>query len=462
LNAFFERNRKGERALLVLPHARAGDARRRAEEFAELAKSAGAQVLGSVSARVDAPNPRFYIGSGKADEVLEQVRAQQADLVLVDHALTPVQERNLEKHLGVRVVDRAGLILDIFAQRARSHEGKLEVELAQLKHMATRLVRGWTHLERQRGGSIGLRGPGETQLETDRRLLQKRVEQLQKRIDKVGVQRGTQRRARLRNTLPRVALVGYTNAGKSTLFNALTHGGAYAADQLFATLDPTVHRLEGLSCGGAVLADTVGFIRELPHDLIAAFRATLTEARDADLLLHVVDAADPERDALIGIVNDVLAEIDAGEVPQLLVFNKIDVMDAVVHEDEDHEDAVSANSASRKAQPRIDRGNDGAPSRVWLSARTGEGSDLLRDAVGERLSGSRVRAELRLPPRAGRLRARLIELGAVAGEGYDEHGWTLRIDATRASLAPLAGEFRADAALLEPLLDESTSQGRGW
>ena len=260
--SFFERNRKGERALLVLPCSRGdGDAVRRGQEFTELAKSAGAQVLDQVVARVDAPNPRFYIGTGKADEVLEKVRALEADLVLIDHALTPVQERNLEKHLGARVVDRAGLILDIFAQRARSHEGKLEVELAQLKHMATRLVRGWTHLERQRGGAIGLRGPGETQLETDRRLLGERVKQLQKRIEKVGVQREQQRRARLRNTLPRVALVGYTNAGKSTLFNALTHGNAYAADQLFATLDPTVHRIEGLSCGPAVLADTVGFIR---------------------------------------------------------------------------------------------------------------------------------------------------------------------------------------------------------
>ncbi|MGH8164559.1 MAG: GTPase HflX, partial [Rhodanobacteraceae bacterium] len=296
----FERSKKGERALLVLPHGRAtSDCARRAAEFEELAKSAGAQVLDRVAARVAAPNPRFYLGTGKVDEILERVRAQDVDLVLVDHALTPVQERNLEKHLSVRVVDRAGLILDIFAQRAQSHEGKLEVELAQLKHMATRLVRGWTHLERQRGGAIGLRGPGETQLETDRRLLQKRVEQLQKRIDKVGVQRGQQRRARLRNTLPRIALVGYTNAGKSTLFNALTQGAAYTADQLFATLDPTVRKLDGLDCGPAVLADTVGFIRELPHDLVAAFRATLAEARDADLLLHVTDAADPEREALM-------------------------------------------------------------------------------------------------------------------------------------------------------------------
>ncbi|HVC16748.1 MAG TPA: GTPase HflX, partial [Rhodanobacter sp.] len=240
----FDRQKKGDRAVLVLPHSRGeGDAGRRAAEFAELVQSAGAEVLGTVAARVEGPNPRYYIGSGKADEVAEAVRALDADVVLVDHLLTPVQERNLEKLLNVRVVDRAGLILDIFAQRARSHEGKLEVELAQLKHLATRLVRGWTHLDTQRGGAIGNRGPGETQLETDRRLLGERVKMLTKRLQKVQTQRGQQRRSRLRNTVPRVALVGYTNAGKSTLFNALTSGGVYVADQLFATLDPTVRKL---------------------------------------------------------------------------------------------------------------------------------------------------------------------------------------------------------------------------
>ena len=475
MNSFFERNRKGERALLVLPYARGdGDAQSRAGEFIELAKSAGAQVLERISARVDAPNPRFYIGTGKADEVLEKVRALDADLVLVDHALTPVQERNLEKHFGVRVVDRAGLILDIFAQRARSHEGKLEVELAQLKHMATRLVRGWTHLERQRGGAIGLRGPGETQLETDRRLLQKRVEKLQERIEKVGVQREQQRRARLRNTLPRVALVGYTNAGKSTLFNVLTQGNAYAANQLFATLDPTVHRLEGLSSGPAVLADTVGFIRELPHDLVAAFRATLAEARDADLLLHITDAADPERDELVTVVNGVLEEIGAGDVPQLMVYNKIDLIEggsmgadipvgedpAAVIQDRDKGGADShvgedqkAAVPGRTALARIDRMNGGSPSRVWISAATGEGLDLLREAIGERLSGARVHADLHLPPQAGRLRAKLIEIGAVQSERYDEHGWTLAIDAPRDVLAPLAGDARnGEGQLLKPLL----------
>ena len=443
----FEREKRGERALLVLPYTGNGAAARRAQEFAELAKSAGAEIKDTVHARVVSPNPRFYIGTGKADEVQAKVRELGADLVLVDHALTPVQERNLEKHFSARVIDRAGLILDIFAQRAQSHEGKLEVELAQLKHMATRLVRGWTHLERQRGGSIGLRGPGETQLETDRRLLQKRVEQLQKRIDKVGVQRDQQRRARLRNTLPRVALVGYTNAGKSTLFNTVTRGAVYAADQLFATLDPTVRRLDGLESGPAVLADTVGFIRELPHDLVAAFRATLSEARDADLLLHVTDAADPERDVLINVVNGVLDEIGAGGVPQLMVFNKIDLLGAGVPAGEDRQPAVH-DPTSRPPTPRIDRDAEGAPTAVWLSAATGAGLDLLRQAISERLAGTRVHAELRLPPRAGRLRARLIELGAVKSERYDEDGWCLDIDAPRDLLLPLAGDVRGDEAQL--------------
>jgi len=428
----FDRQKKGERAVLVLPHSRGeGDAIRRGEEFAELVASAGAEVLASIPARVATPNPRFYIGSGKADEVAEAVRALEADLVLVDHELTPVQERNLEKHLGTRVVDRAGLILDIFAQRARSHEGKLEVELAQLKHVATRLVRGWTHLDAQRGGAIGNRGPGETQLETDRRLLAERVKMLSKRLEKVQTQRDQQRRSRLRNTVPRVALVGYTNAGKSTLFNALTTGGVYVADQLFATLDPTVRKIDGLACGPAVVADTVGFIRELPHDLVAAFRATLAEARDADLLIHVSDAADEEREILRKVVNEVLEEIGAGDVPQLSVMNKVDLIDA---------------------EPRVDRGEDGKPRQVWLSAATGVGLDGLRDALGELLGGDRIRAPLELPLSAGRLHARLKAVGAIAGEAIDEHGWHLDIDAPRSVLAPLIGDD-ANARPLRDLID---------
>ncbi|MDE2279601.1 MAG: GTPase HflX [Xanthomonadaceae bacterium] len=477
----FDRQKKGERAVLVLPHARGGgDAARRAAEFTELAKSAGAEVLGSVSARVEAPNPRFYIGSGKADEVAEMVRALGADLVLVDHLLSPVQERNLEKHLSARVVDRAGLILDIFAQRARSHEGKLEVELAQLKHVATRLVRGWTHLDAQRGGAIGNRGPGETQLETDRRLLAERVKQLTKRLEKVQTQRGQQRRARLRNTVPRVALVGYTNAGKSTLFNTLTAGGVYAANQLFATLDPTVRRLDDLACGPAVIADTVGFIRELPHDLVAAFRGTLAEARDADLLLHVSDAADEEREPLRRVVDLVLEEIGAGDVPQLRVFNKIDLVgagsgtSADVHggtqevgagvlAGEDQEAAVlgctprESSVPAATMQPRIDRDADGRPQAVWLSAATGDGIELLRQALGELLGGERVQSELRLPLTAGRLHARLRAAGAIAGEQVDEHGWCLRIDAPRSVIAPLTGGTGAESELLRGLLAGTSS-----
>src|SRR5688572_9966406 len=268
----------------------------------------------------------MLIGSGKLEEVKAAAEATGADLILVNHSLSPGQERNLEKELKRRVVDRTGLILDIFAQRAATFEGKLQVELAQLKHMATRLIRGWTHLERQRGGSIGLRGPGETQLETDRRLLQKRMEMLQSRLDKVEVQRTQMRRARVRNEVPRVALVGYTNAGKSTLFNALTGAGVRAADQLFATLDPTVRRLAG-SQSPVALSDTVGFVRDLPHDLVAAFRSTLSEAREADLLQHVVDAADRRRDERIGQVDAVLEEVGAGGIPQLLVFNKVDALE---------------------------------------------------------------------------------------------------------------------------------------
>jgi len=329
-----------------------------------------------------------------------------------------VQERNLEKALERRVVDRTGLILDIFSQRARSAEGKLQVELAQLKHMATRLVRGWTHLERQRGGSIGLRGPGETQLETDRRLLQKRVEMLSARLDKVEVQRTQMRRARLRNQIPRVALVGYTNAGKSTLFNAMTGSGVYADDRLFATLDPTVRKVEG-TAGALVLADTVGFVRNLPHDLVAAFRSTLSEARDADLLLHVVDAADPLREERIGQVDTVLAEIGAGDIPQILVYNKIDKL----------EDAAPRHDAPHAAREKL-----------WLSARTGAGVDALRPVIARRFSERQVTGELVLGAGQGRLRARLFAMDAVRSEVHDEHGWRLQVDLPLAVAERLAAE----------------------
>ena len=414
----FERSRKGEKALLIQPYPPGGQDESLLEEFGELARSAGAEVVATLSARVEKPNPSTYIGSGKLEEALAACNASGADLVLVNHTLSPGQERNLEKALSRRVVDRTGLILDIFAQRATSAEGKLQVELAQLKHMATRLVRGWTHLDTLRGGAIGMRGPGETQLETDRRLLAKRVDTLKARLDKVDVQRTQMRRARLRNEIPRVALVGYTNAGKSTLFNAMTGSGVYADDRLFATLDPTVRRVEGTH-GALVLSDTVGFVRDLPHDLVAAFRSTLAEARDADLLLHVIDAADPLRDERVGQVDAVLAEIGAGEIPQILVFNKIDRLDDV---------------APRHDQPHAER------ERLWLSAKTGDGVEALRTVVARRFSDRQVTGELRLAPDQGRLRARLFAIDAVRSEAHDEHGWRLQVDLPLAIAERLAAE----------------------
>jgi GTP-binding protein HflX len=443
----FERSRKGETALLIQPHAGGPPEPDVLEEFADLARSAGATVAALLHARIDRPNAALLIGTGKLEEAKVAADATGADLVLVNHPLSPVQERNLEKALGRRVVDRTGLILDIFAQRARSHEGKLQVELAQLRHMATRLVRGWTHLERQRGGSIGLRGPGETQLETDRRLLQKRVEQLQRRLDKVEVQHAQMRRARVRSELPRVTLVGYTNAGKSTLFNALTGAEAYAADKLFATLDPTVRRI-ALPGGGVVLADTVGFVRDLPHELVAAFRSTLSEAREADLLLHVIDAADPHRDDRIRQVDEVLAEVGAGDLPQLLVFNKIDRIEGAVPR---HDPAVHPTDDGTVVDHGLD---EVARERVWLSARDGLGLDLLRDALAARLGLRRVLGRVRLPARAGALRARLFALEAVRAETHeDDGGWTLDIDLARADAEKLAAGPGGDA--LEPLLPRS-------
>jgi len=400
-------------------------------EFSELARSAGATVVGSLTARVERPNPKYFIGTGKADELKAARQSLDADLILVNHALSPVQERNLEKHAECRVVDRTGLILDIFAQRARSHEGKLQVELAQCKHMATRLVRGWTHLERQRGGAIGLRGPGETQLELDRRLLAARVKQLTQRLEKVETQRSTARRARERNALPLVSLVGYTNAGKSTLFNAITGAGVYTADQLFATLDPTLRRIEGLPCGPFVLADTVGFIRDLPHDLVAAFKSTLAETRDADLLLHVVDAADPDIDERIDDVQRVLTEIGAQDVPQILVYNKLDKLLAVAGE-------VDAAGGNVRAA-RIDSIDGGRVQRVWLSAVTGSGLLLLRGAITRELQRDRVHCWLQVPQSSGRLRARLFESGFVTGERAAESGWEIEIDAPRSLLETLFG-----------------------
>ena len=375
------------------------------QEFTQLAQSAGAQPVATVTGRRERPDSRYFVGSGKADELRIAAETHAADLILIDHALSPSQERNLEKLIGRRVLDRNGLILDIFAQRARSFEGKLEVELAQLKHLGSRLVRGWTHLERQKGG-IGMRGPGETQLETDRRLIATRVRVLTKRLAKIKQQRETGRRLRAEIPMPSVALVGYTNAGKSTLFRALTGSDAYVADQLFATLDPTVRRITLPGGTVVVAADTVGFIRELPHELVAAFQSTLTEAREATLLLHVVDASDPRRDEHIAQVDEVLQEIEADDIPQVILYNKIDRLEI---------------------QPRIERNADGHVEAVWISAEKRLGMDLLADAVAERLARFARRARVRFPASAGALRSRLYAAKAVRAE-YSADDGTLELE----------------------------------
>jgi GTP-binding protein HflX len=390
----------GNRALLVRLGIGNAATAEELSEFRSLAESAGAEVVGSASGNRRRPDARLFVGSGKAEEIHQQVKATQADLVIFDHALSPSQERNLEELLQCRVLDRTGLILDIFAQRARSFEGKLQVELAQLKHMSTRLVRGWTHLERQKGG-IGLRGPGETQLETDRRLLGAKIKTLNARLDKVLTQRETTRQDRKRNSIPTVALVGYTNAGKSTLFNRLTGASLYVADQLFATLDPTLRRIELPDARFALLADTVGFVRELPHELVAAFRSTLQEARESAVLLHVIDAADPERNERIAQVNAVLEEVGAGQLSQIEVFNKCDLI---------------------AEPPHVELDEQGQARRIWLSAMTGEGTDLLLAAMGKFLGPTIAQCRMRLGPQFGRARARLYASGAVLQETVLDSG----------------------------------------
>lgn len=397
----FDRPRAGQNAVLVHVEFPGSDFDSDRAEFIELVRSAGGHVLDVVGGTRKLPDASLFVGSGKAQEVAEVVAAQCAELVIFNHALTPSQERNLEKILKARVLDRAGLILDIFAARARSHEGKLQVELAQLQHIATRLVRGWTHLERQRGG-IGLRGPGESQLETDRRLIRDRIAALKRQIEAVRARRARSRVARDKNAVPTVSLVGYTNAGKSTLFNTLTGEGVFACDQLFATLDTTVRRMALAQGDGIVVADTVGFIRDLPHDLVAAFRATLEEARDAALLLHVVDAADSERMTRITQVEGVLEEIGAAQAPRLEVFNKIDLRD-----DE---------------PPRLERDECGVVRRVFVSARTGEGIELLRQAIAERLALTPEVRDLCLPPEQAKLRALLYQQRAIQQESVSETG----------------------------------------
>lgn len=424
---FFERHGGGERALLVHLENQNPEAREDPQEFQELALSAGADIVAFANVARHQPTAKFLIGSGKVEELRDLVKTEHADLVIFNHTLTPSQERNLERVFECRVLDRTGLILDIFAQRARTHEGKLQVELAQLEHMSTRLVRGWTHLERQKGG-IGLRGPGETQLETDRRLLRVRLRQIKARLEKVRSQREQARRGRRRADIPSVSLVGYTNAGKSTLFNALTASDVYAADQLFATLDPTLRRLQLDDIGPIVLADTVGFIRHLPHKLVEAFRATLEESSNSDLLLHVIDAHEPERMEQIEQVVAVLGEIGAEGLPILEVYNKLDLLEDV--------------------EPQIQRDADGKPQRVWVSARDGRGLELVGQAIAELLGDDLFVATLRLDQRFARMRAQFFELGAVQSEEHDEDGSSLlsvrlpRVDlnrlVSREGMEPLA------------------------
>ncbi len=414
----FERPRGGERAILVgVAIGHAVDPHDTAE-FKALAASAGTLGVGLVLASRPRPDPKYFVGSGKAEEIRACAEQHDADVVLVDQTLTPSQERNLEKLTNRRVLDRNGLILDIFAQRARSFEGKLQVELAQLSHLSTRLVRGWTHLERQKGG-IGLRGPGETQLETDRRLIAKRIRTLRARLEKLDRQRETGRHVRREVPVPTVALVGYTNAGKSTLFNSLTGSATYVADQLFATLDPTVRRVDLSGIGEVVLADTVGFVRALPHELIAAFRSTLQEARDADLLLHVVDASDPLRNERVAQVREVLGGIGAGGIRELLVFNKIDLV---------------AETA------RVAAGADGVPAQAWVSAASGAGLAGLREAIAQAVRPNQVRRTLHLEMQAAAVRSDLYRRNAVRAERQrDDGSWELDVELDAAEVAKLLG-----------------------
>jgi GTP-binding protein HflX len=442
---YFGRHEGGERAILVHLEVRQIADPDDLEEFKLLVDSAGAQQLAVITGSRQKPDAKYFIGSGKAQEIAEQVQALEADIVIFNHSLTPSQERNLETLLQCRVLDRTGLILDIFAQRARTYEGKLQVELAQLNHLATRLVRGWTHLERQKGG-IGLRGPGETQLETDRRLLQIRVSQLKARLDKVKQTRAQGRAKRQKSDVLTISLVGYTNAGKSSLFNRLVDEDIYAADQLFATLDPTLRRMDWQGVGRVVLVDTVGFVRHLPHELVESFHATLEETLEADLLLHVIDSSSPDMHEQITAVKEVLSEID-NHVPVLNVYNKIDI-------------------TGEPAQ--INYSGPGVPSRVYVSAKADLGMSMLHTAVQQLLTGKLNTFEITLPFNAGNLKNELYRLDVVEQESYDEQGHevlTLRLPSDKlqqllgqANIDPLSVLPKDQAELLIPTLEPFEKQ----
>lgn len=395
-------------------------------EFQLLAKSAQVDIAQVLTTSRSTPQAKYFVGQGKADEIAQAVKTHGADVILVNHQLTPAQARNLESLCQCRVVDRTGLILDIFAQRARSHEGKLQVELAQLKHLATRLVRRKTGLDQQKG-AVGLRGPGETQLETDRRLIKVRIAQLQNRLEKVAKQRNQNRQTRQKADIPTLSLVGYTNAGKSTLFNKLTQSDVYAADQLFATLDPTLRRLQIQDVGTTILADTVGFIRDLPHDLVSAFKSTLQETTEASLLLHVIDASDTRKLENMQAVSDVLTEIEAQNVPMLLVYNKIDQLENV--------------------QPHIEWNDENQPIAIYLSAQSGAGIDLLFDAIRLRLSDEILKLHITFAPHLGRIRHAFYELNCIRQEQINEQGeFELDIEIDKIEWLKLVKQF--------PLLDQ--------
>lgn len=425
---FLDRHDLGRRTLLVHIDQRQSDLATSAE-LAELASSAGLETIGCLSSKRKIPHPKTFVGGGKVDEIASWIAERECDLIVFGDDLSPTQERNLEKALQRRVLGRTGLILEIFARRARTHEGKLQVELAQLDHAASRLVRGWSHLDRQRGGSgrgagsgSGLGGAGETQLEADQRMLGNRIKQINGRLANVRRQRALNRRGRTRSDTSTISLAGYTNAGKSTLFNRLCNAGVHAEDQLFATLDPTLRNLVLPIIGKAVLADTVGFIRALPHGLVDAFRATLEEVSQSDLILHVVDGSASLKEERIHEVNRVLGEIDASEIPQLMVYNKIDLMEEA---------------------PRIERGSDGRPTKVWVSGVTGDGGDLLLGAIAERLAEDAIETIITLGPEDGRMRARFFEIGAVVEENICEDGSIeIHLKIQESSLRKIVGHRR--------------------